>query len=283
MRGEYLKNRLLSNKVFALLVLVCFFAVAFFACGNYSGRRKNRSASLEHDDVVRITFSEGLNFVEVSKLLEENGVVSGEDFLNACNDNEILEKYPFLKDVPKQISGKNRLEGFLFPDTYNFFKNEKPSLVLNKFLDNFEKKISKIKFTKKSKYGMYEILTIASLLQLECTLNSVNLVSSVIYNRLNTLPSGMSKFGEYGMDKLQIDSARWYPSKKKTNLEDYDTYKIHGLPPGPVCSPGLDFILGAANPEKSDYYYFCMSENGKTFFAKNFTEHKNNLKRAGLI
>jgi UPF0755 protein len=136
-------------------------------------------------------------------------------------------------------------------------------------------------------------MNIASLIQAEAA-NKEDMykVSSVIHNRLNTIPNGgYSPFGEFSMGILRIDATVYYPYRNKAAVpknasqsvsSNFNTYKIEGLPPGPICNPGIDAILAALSPAKTDYYYYCHSESGEAFYAKTNDAHLINLRKAGL-
>lgn len=257
-------------------------------------------------NVVEITFTEGMNILEYAELLEKEHVCLKDDFLKCCNSDEVREKNAFLKSITNLSDRLYHLEGYLFPDTYNFYKGEPPEKVINTLLLNYHKKISEKNDLQnyKEKVSVSEIvdkkaleadkvLTIASLIQSEAA-NTQDMykVSSVIHNRLKTLNSGgKSKFGEFGFGYLQLDATVYYPykskqakSKKSGNVSapKYDTYKVTGLPPGPICNPGMDAILAAINPEETDYYYYCHDGFGNAYYAKTKSEHSQNLKKAGL-
>lgn len=232
---------------------------------------------------IRITFREGLNIHETAMLLENNKILKKSDFFEACDNKELKNEFEFLKN-----ESENKyfaLEGYLFPDTYDFIKNEEPISVIRKFLKNFELKTKNLKIPKN--FSLEQILTIASFLEAESNPEDGPKVSSVIHNRLEILKSNKkNKFGEY-IDCLQLDSTMYYPYRTKEeapyNFKSiYNTYEIKNLPPGPICSPGLKFINDAINPEKTDYYYFCNDKNGKTYFARDYKTHYKNLKLAGL-
>ena len=113
-------------------------------------------------------------------------------------------------------------------------------------------------------------------------------VSSVIYNRLN---SQNKKNVETGLEFLNIDATIWYPYRSKDKVPEkilnkfeslYDTYKQKGLPIGAICNPGIKAIDAALNPNKTPYYYYCHSKDGKAYYAKILAEHSINLKKAGL-
>ena len=258
-------------------------------------------------DVVEIAFKEGMNLQEYAELLEENGVCKKDAFLEKCKSDEFDEKYEFLKGIKNKENRPYKLEGYLFPDTYEFYKNQDPSGVIRRFLSNFQKRIIKINshegYEKRTSIihlceengkTLDEIVNISSMIQAEAAdKGDMYKVSSVIYNRLATVPSsGINKFGEYGLSRLGIDSTVWYPYRTKNDVPSdiignfhsgYDTYDIEGLPPGPICNPGIQAFYAALKPENTEYFYFCHSSIGEAYYAKNKSEHEVNLKKAGLV
>lgn len=257
-------------------------------------------------NVVGITFTEGMNILDYAELLEKEHICSKDEFLRACNSDQFNENNNFLKDITNSSERLYRLEGYLFPDTYNLYKGEPPEKIINTLLlnynkktstkmdlENYKEKTSISEVVEKKGLSMDKILTIASLIQAEAA-NTTDMykVSSVIYNRLATLDSGgKSKFGESGLNYLQLDATIYYPykskqakNKKSGNISapKYDTYKVTGLPPGPICNPGIEAILAAINPETTEYYYYCHDDSGNAYYAKTNSEHMQNLKKAGL-
>lgn len=257
-------------------------------------------------DVVEVAFIEGMNLQECADLLSENGVCNGSEFLEKCKSDEFDEKYDFLKEIKNKDERYYKLEGYLFPDTYEFYRGESPSSVVQRFLSNFQKKIIKVNshtgYEKKTSIKhlceesgktLDEVINISSMIQAEAAdKNDMYKVSSVIHNRLETIPSnGKSKFGEYGFVQLGIDSTVWYPYKTKGAVPEdivndfhstYDTYEITGLPPGAICNPGMQAIYAALKPEETEFYYFCHSNSGEAYYAKTNDAHLANLKKAGL-
>ncbi len=258
-------------------------------------------------DIVSLTFREGMNIMEISDLLEENGVCDKEEFLNMCKSGEFNEKYDFIKEIPNGSSRHYLLEGYLFPDTYDFYRGESAKDSINRFLNNFQKRI--IRKSNLEGYNdkvsvkelaigegkdLESLIIIASLVQAEAA-NKEDMykVSSVIHNRLGTLSTGgKNSFGEYDLDRLRIDSTVWYPYRSRNVVPSeivdnfkskYNTYDINGLPPGPICNPGLEAIKAALKPDSTEYYYFCHSSSGSAFYAKTNDVHLINLRRAGLV
>ena len=179
--------------------------------------------------------------------------------------------YEFIKELPK---GKNRLEGFLYPDTYNAPADATPHQVIDMMLKNFDRVFKKEYYEKikERKKSLMEIITIASIVEREAkTKEDKKKVASVIYNRLK---AGMP---------LQMDSILAYitgEEKIKASLKDtqvdskYNPYKNKGLPPGPICSPGKDSIEAAINPDETEYLYFVASDklDGTNVFSKTYEE-----------
>ncbi len=258
-------------------------------------------------DVVEVTFTEGMNILEYADLLHENGVCDKSEFLASCNSDEFDEKYSFIKEISNKGEREYKLEGYLFPDTYQFYRGESASDSIFKFLSNFQKKIIKrgkiegydkstsIKeLAEEKNMNLENLINIASLIQAEAANKSdMYKVSSAIQNRLATVSNGgKSKFGEFTLNILRIDATIFYPYKNKVSVpvniahtfqSSYDTYKIEGLPPGPICNPGMDAILAALNPESTDYYYYCHSASGEAFYAKTMDAHLANQRKAGIL
>lgn len=217
---------------------------------------------------VRITVVEGMNCYSVFELLSEKGVCSRlelEDAVEHCDFD-----YDFLGDAP--FEGSNRFEGYLFPDTYEFYYRDDPERVLNKFLKNFERHVDDdvLDIIDSTGYSLHDILKIASIIEKESTgiktaagddVDRKN-VSSVIHNRLS---SGYEPY-------LKMDSTVNYASMLANSGFDinidspFNTYLHQGLPSGPICNPGLDAILAAAQPASTDYLYFATDKDGNNRF-----------------
>jgi len=170
-----------------------------------------------------------------------------------------------------KLPGEN-LEGFLFPDTYQFPPRVSGAEVVKKMRDNFDKKFTPYR-NEVSGAGLtpFEIITMASLLEKEVkTKEDKELVSGILWKRLeNKIP-------------LQVDATIIYItgqkttkiSKEETQIDSpYNTYKYLGLPKGPICNPGLESILAAIYPKDSDYWYYLSTPEGETTFSKTLEEH----------
>lgn len=257
-------------------------------------------------DIVNVTFTEGMNILEMAELLDENDICSKSEFLECCNSNNFDNHFTFLKDIANPTERIHKLEGYLFPDTYKFYHGEDAENVINKMLANYKKRVyqkgdiegygsktSIQELAEKNGMNVETVLNIAALIQAEAAdKDDMYKVSSVIHNRLSTLKnSGKNSFGEFSMNYLRVDATVYYPYRNKNNVPKniaptftglYNTYNIQGLPPGPICNPGIDAMLAAINPAQTDYYYYCHSKDGEAFYAKTNDVHSANLRKAGL-
>ncbi len=314
--AEILKqNKIISQKEFFKLYAKVTKSTKSFSSGIYEMETNmDYQAIINHlknesniKNISEITFTEGMNVIDYANLLEKHHVCSKDEFLKYCNSRQFDDKYQFLKDINNTENRVYKLEGYLFPDTYKFYQGENPSEIIIKLLSNYQKKIGRKteiegykgkvsirELAKNNGMDMDEVLNIASLIQAEAA-NKEDMykVSSVIQNRLATLKSGgKNSAGEYSLGILRIDATVYYPYKNKASVPKsiastfkgtYNTYTIEGLPPGPICNPGMDAILAALNPAQTNYYYYCHSSSGEAFYAHSNAEHLANLKKAGLV
>ena len=269
----------------------------YSAIVSYLSQNSNRLDS----DIVEVTIPEGKNVAEIAQILEKKGICKKEDFLKYCNRGD-FSSYSFLASLKNYGKLEYKVEGYLFPDTYKLYKNSEPKYVVRKLLNNYDEKISykgengenlSIKeMVKKRNMDIQDIFNIASLIQAEAA-NEKDMynVSSVIHNRLET-NNKRTLTKESGLEKLCIDSTIWYPYRDKESVpkelvekyqSPYNTYVHEGLPIGCICNPGLKAIDAALNPNKTSFFYYCHSKDGKAYYAKTLKEHNINLKRAGLI
>ena len=231
------------------------------------------------NDFVKNVNGEKVTVAGIASILEKAGVCTKADFITT------LEEYALESKLLSGANDKNTyyaLEGYLFPETYEFYKLEDSKaaakLVVEKMVKETESRITDDMYIKAEQMGytMHEILTMASIIQMEAGVDTDSLpkIAGVFYNRLkspNFTTLGSSPTIFYG-DSFEQDDDR------------YDTYKIKGLPPGPLCSPGIKAIKAALNPEGSDYFYFVTDKDGKFYFHKTYAEQNAtiaNLKQNG--
>lgn len=226
----------------------------------------NGLSSGEARETVKVTLIEGYSCKQIFQLLADAGVCSVEQLEQAASSGDYSE-YWFASDLPKD--GANRLEGYLYPDTYEFYTQADAQVVLRKILDNFDAKIDETlrAQVEQSGHSLHEIITVASLIEEEAASEGERAdIASVIYNRL------ASKELPY----LQLDSTVYYAAELMgesfdTNLDNpYNTYRYEGLPPGPIDNPGMNSIRAALAPNKTDYYYFAYGTDGVSHFYRDF-------------
>lgn len=225
--------------------------------------------------VEDLRIPEGYSCAQIFKLLEEKNVCTAEKLEKACTDPEFnLDGYWFLKDLDR--SNKYCLEGYLFPNTYDFYQDDDPERVLRKMLDAFNANFTDVMRDKLSKlegYSLHEVIIIASMIEKEsANVEESYTISSVIFNRLKH----SSKY-----PYLNIDAALVYAlGKTDITAEDtkidhpYNTYKYPGLTPGPISNPSQNSIAAALDPEKTDYYFYALDPStSKHHFSKTYEEH----------
>lgn len=223
---------------------------------------------------VSVTIPEGLTVKQTFEMLEEQGVSTVEKLNDMAANHDYA--FSFLQDIP--LGDPTRLEGYLFPDTYEFYMGEDPKYVINKMLVNFDAKVTdsiRQKIWDKG-YSIGQILTIASMIEKETDGSDRATIASVIYNRLNNTSGGTNGY-------LQIDATIQYVlpegqivSEKDYHTVDspYNTYEHKGLPPGPIANPGMESIMAALNPENTNYYYYALGDDGVHHFFSTYSEHQ---------
>lgn len=232
---------------------------------------------------VKVTVPEGLTYNQIVELLHEKGVVNKEKF-NTIAENEKFD-YKFLKGIPE--GRKPRLEGYLFPDTYIFDKKAGEKAVIDKMLQNFDRKFKPEYYERAKELNMTvdNIITLASIIEREARIpEERDIIAGIFYNRLNNKDETLRKLqscatiqyiylNEEGIIKEKI-------TEEDTKMDHpYNTYIIEGLPPGPISCPGEASLIAALYPEKTDYLYFVAKGDGSHIFSKTFREHVNAMNR----
>ena len=228
-------------------------------------------------ETVKVLIPEGASVDEIAKRLEEKGICKASQFKKIAR--EAVFDYPFLKDIPKEVHYK--LEGYLYPDTYYFYaynSEECARMAAEKMLSNFEEKVyfGLAEEIKNSAFSLHEIMTMASIVDMEAGGASYvekQKVAAVFFNRLawtsepNLLGSSPTANYPYGGGI-------------------YNTNKNRGLPPGPLCAPGLDSVKATLTPaENFDKCYFVTDKNHQFYYNKTYNQHLStiqDLKNKGL-
>lgn len=241
----------------------------------------------------RVTFTEGKNMRYVIKTITDNFEISEEEILKKLSNekylDELISEYWFLSDEIKNKNIYYSLEGYLFPDTYEFYASADVDDIFRKMLDNMENKIDKYKNDiESSKYSFHEMLTLASIIEQEAgNAGDRNGVAGVFYNRLNDGWSLGSDVTTYYAEKID-NFSRDLRQSELSACNNYNTRSscmAGKLPVGPICNPGIESISATINPTKHKYYYFVADKTGKTYFNETDSGHVstvNRLKREGL-
>ncbi len=245
------------------------------------------------DNTVTVTFPEGYTIIQIAQRLEQSKVCSAQAFLEAC-------KNPVAGiDIDNADDRVFLLEGYIFPDTYEFYLETDAQSVVDKFIENYNSKITgEMKQRAQTLgYTMDQMLTLASIIQKECDadIDECANVSSVFHNRLNdpvSFPKLESDVTTFYITQNLKDTLSYQDGvalenqndKVKKYMELYSTYYCSGLPAGPICNPGLKAINAALHPADTDYVFFLTDESGESFYyAATIDEHNANGVKAGLF
>ena len=268
---------------------------------------------------VKLIIPEGYNIFQIAKLLEEKRLIRNKkDFLSfnagyvwkqqsspallPCSDRRVKSVF----QIP--CSSVLSLEGYLFPDTYRFRRGELLKAIIKKMLVNFEQKTSSLaQINTDKKTDLHRLITLASLLEKEVASYydrrvvagilykrlkagmPLQVDSSILYAKMLALNNADDNADKRGNDVSVNTSSHQRKSAARPhnplNLSDltidsaYNTYKHKGLPPGPICNPGISSIKAALNPIRTDYWYYLSTKDGKTIFSKTYQEHLRNKEK----
>jgi UPF0755 protein len=216
----------------------------------------------------RFTVPEGLNLRQVAEILDSDGIVPAGEFLNACSDRRLLEKYgiPFTN-----------AEGFLFPDTYVVAKGLSAAQIAEVMIRKFFDVLAELSVTDYHQDGLNSTVIIASLVEKEAKLDDERpLIAAVFYNRLKR-----------GKRLESCATVQYILQKPKERLlfsdlkveSPYNTYLHTGLPPGPIANPGRKSLAAALSPAAVEYLFFVSKKNGSHHFSSSYEEHLRAIRR----
>lgn len=278
-------------KKFFLTALLLFLFLCLFGCSSNENRlhgemTQSTKESTTESLTVRITFPEGYTALEIAEKLEKNKVCSAADFMKAAKSRELAEQFGFFKDMKDEENRAFLLEGYIFPDTYEFYKGESAESAISRFLRNTQNKLTDEMKAKAEKlgYSMDEIITLASVVQAEAGIvKEMGKVSSVIHNRIKSPDYGLLQCDvTINYVNENIFESPYVSGDKARFSEHYNTYKKRGLPVGAICNPGLDAINAALNPEETDYFYFVTDKDWNYYYSSSYEEHLKNCKICGI-
>lgn len=214
---------------------------------------------------IRVTIPEGCDIEGIANIIDESGIISKNEFIRSCIEYKVPSFIKNKDDI------KYTLEGYLFPDTYEFEKGINGEKIIHVMLNRFQEILDQIEKEQNKKIeNLQELITVASIIEKEARVEEDrDKIASVFFNRLNrgmmlqTDATVLYAIGEH-RDKLYL---------KDLKVESpYNTYKVKGLPPGPICSPGKACIKAALNPENTDYIYYVLQDGKKHYFTNNYKD-----------
>ncbi len=262
--------------------------------GMYNAGTYTLSKGLSYDEImfilaetppetIKVTFPEGFTTDQIAARLEAKELCTAEDFLHALGTVDI-SNYPFLQNI--DFSTRDyRLDGYLFPDTYEFDVLSKPEEIIHKMLDRFNAIFKPAYYERLDTLGMTldQVVNMAAMIEREAKLDSErSTIGGVFYNRFTYTGT------DGGMKKFQSCATLRYVYKKRFNADlinitekdqqtddPYNTYMYEGFTPGPICSPGLASLEAALYPSNHGYYFFLAKTDGSGghIFSKTYREH----------
>ena len=236
---------------------------------------------------IVLTIPEGLRSEEIADLLNVEGVMDGDAFLALVHGGSASAKA--LGDYPWLPDGLTTLEGYLFPDTYRLPARATPADLIRRMLDNFDRRVTPevLAPAKQAGRGLEQVITMASIVEREATrADERPLIASVYWNRVSGACSAETGGAYLQADPtVQYAAGRpgewWWKPPSVEAYQDvqspYNTYLRPGLPPSPICSPGLSAIQAAAQPAETLYCFFLATGDGSHVFAKTLAEHEANI------
>lgn len=222
---------------------------------------------------IKATFPEGTSIYKMGIVLKEAGFDDWKRFQGMADEgitSDLRQKYwTIFKYIPSES-----LEGYLFPDTYQFYVDAPAETAAELMVKRFDELVMPFweRSKKDTRLTLHEILTLASIIEKEAQKPEERpVIASVFYNRLRVgMPLAADPTIKYALER---------PSKKVyldqlSVKSPYNTYKVKGLPPGPICNPGLDSIKAASYPAKTNYYFFVAKKDGSHIFSRTWQEHQ---------
>jgi UPF0755 protein len=233
---------------------------------------------------IAITIPEGWRFAQIADAWEEKRPGSRPELVELVTRGEL--NYPFLADKPPMAS----LEGYLFPDTYQVEKSAPPRRLVEAMLANFGQRVTTGVTARAKERGLntHQLVTLASIVEREAQVATERpTIASVFLNRMKAnMPLQADPTVQFALRPGHDAAAgRYWPATlSRSDLateSPYNTYRVRGLPPGPICSPGLASIHAVVDAPTTDFLYFVARQDGSHLFARTLAEHDANVARVG--
>lgn len=296
-RSSYMNGSLICLACAAICLVILIIVLAADGCSEQEPAPNppvQQSQTQDQPTTARVTFPEGYNVLQIAARLEENGVCSADAFCQTMNTVDFSAEYDFLPSFAELSDRVYYLEGYLFPDTYDFYIGESPESVIRRFLSNFGARVTAEMRALAADTGDFyntefsfdEVLTMASIVEKEISANPAEMadVAAVFYNRIKH-PGGTG--GDSGTGGLfQSDATKYYPyvygsdqfSMPKGYVSDYNTYNVKGLPKGPICCPSLAAIQASLSPNhEQDGFFFYTDINKQVYYNVSYAKHRETI------
>ena len=265
---------------FLRILSLCLALVFLAACGALEPAPPDETTTTTAPSGARkpvtVVIPEGFHFVQIAQRLEYHGVVDAYEFFRAAQAFEVQSF-----ETPFSPESAFFLEGFLFPDTYEFYPDEDPNTVLRRMLNNYAARVLPLMAENNTGMSDYEILILASIIEREArSTEHMLMVSSVFHNRMDInmrMQANPTRY--YARDVLA--NSPWIPGDADHWLPLYDTY-LRQLSIGPICNPGLRAIYAALNPAESDYLFFFFGMDNNNHYTRTYAEHREAMARIGV-
>ena len=238
-----------------------------------------------YKEEITLTFKEGVNMRGFIEVLETSTTIKKQEVLDKLKDQTylqtLIDKYWFVTEDILDKDIYYSLEGYLYPDTYNFLVDANIEDFFEKMLDNMELKLKEFKSdVEDNKYSIHELLTVGSIIELEAKHKEDRAgVASVFYNRLESNMSLGSDVTTYYAEDIDMGDRDLYQSE----LDEYNAYNTRAsqmsgkLPIGPICNMDISSIKAAIYPEETENYYFVADKYGEVYFTKTYSQHNNRI------
>ena len=304
--GEILReNGVIKNKLFFK------FYIKTHPADNLQYGQFTLNTSMSYDEIIQtlssisarretvtVTFPEGFSLMQIAQRMENNGLCTAEEFIDVANNGD-FSQFEFWSKIKEHDNKFMKAEGYLYPDTYEFYKDDSVYNMVCKFYENFEERISAVDnaYRRMDEIGMSldEVVTLASFVQEEagheedqpavaaCLRN--RLLPGSPYPRLEcNVCSYINEPGNYVYDYI-VEYYGGVENVPRGMMEAYNTYDVIGLPPGPISNPGITAIKAVLWPDENydGYYFFVTDAKGVYRYAKTYREHIANCEIASKV
>lgn len=254
--------------------------------GNVTVEGENTTSSTEREEKApltqRLVIPEGYTLARIGMTLEDMGIATVSDFIEATENGDFSE-FPLIADMEPDPHRAFDLEGYLYPDTYEIYTEETLDSIIRRLLSNTEKHITAQirKDIEESGYTIHEIFTLASIIEKESFgKEQMPRISSVLHNRLDI---GMRLQCDVTITYVEGAIKPFIQGDENRYNKYYNTYEAKGLPAGPICNPSIEAIQAALEPADTNYLYFLTDEDKNFYYTDDYDEHLERMEEFGIV